>query len=212
MAEQVALSWTQVCGILWEELYQDNAFHQSDTHIFIIMGPSGDLAKKKIYPTIWWLFRIGLQPEDTFIVGYTRSGLTVANIRKQREPFFKATPEKPKLEEFFACNSYVAGQYDDTASYERLNSHMNALPLGPQANRLFYLALPPTVYEAVTKNIHETCMSQTGWNRVIVEKPFRRDLQSSDRLSNHISSLFREDQITAWTTAWARRWSRTSWC
>ncbi|XP_068388893.1 glucose-6-phosphate 1-dehydrogenase isoform X1 [Eschrichtius robustus] len=196
MAGQVALSRTQVCGILREELYQGDAFHQADTHIFIIMGASGDLAKKKIYPTIWWLFRDGLLPEDTYIVGYARSRLTVADIREQSEPFFKAAPEeKPKLEEFFARNSYVAGQYDDAASYERLNSHMNALHQGPQANRLFYLALPPTVYEAVTKNIHETCMSQTGWNRIIVEKPFGRDLQSSDRLSNHIASLFREDQI-----------------
>uniref|UniRef100_A0A673UAN8 Glucose-6-phosphate 1-dehydrogenase n=1 Tax=Suricata suricatta TaxID=37032 RepID=A0A673UAN8_SURSU len=196
MAEQVALSRTQVCGILREELYQGNAFHRSDTHIFIIMGASGDLAKKKIYPTIWWLFRDGLLPEDTFVVGYARSHLTVADIRKQSEPFFKTTPEeKAKLEEFFARNSYVAGQYDNAASYERLNSHMNGLHQGTQTNRLFYLALPPTVYEVVTKNIRETCMSQTGWNRVIVEKPFGRDLQSSDRLSNHISSLFREDQI-----------------
>ncbi|XP_065772248.1 glucose-6-phosphate 1-dehydrogenase isoform X1 [Muntiacus reevesi] len=236
MAEQVALSRTQVCGILREELYQGDDFHQADTHIFIIMGASGfpggsvvknlpamqetrvqslsqedlleegDLAKKKIYPTIWWLFRDGLLPEDTYIVGYARSRLTVADIRKQSEPFFKATPEeKSKLEEFFARNSYVAGQYDDAASYERLNSHINALHQGTQTNRLFYLALPPTVYEAVTKNIHETCMSHTegdavlgshrGWNRIIVEKPFGRDLQSSDRLSNHISSLFREDQI-----------------
>ncbi|EGW11380.1 Glucose-6-phosphate 1-dehydrogenase [Cricetulus griseus] len=196
MAEQVALSRTQVCGILREELYQGDAFHQADTHIFIIMGASGDLAKKKIYPTIWWLFRDGLLPEDTFIVGYARSRLTVDDIRKQSEPFFKATPEeRPKLEEFFARNSYVAGQYDDPASYKHLNSHMNALHQGMQANRLFYLALPPTVYEAVTKNIQETCMSQTGWNRIIVEKPFGRDLQSSNQLSNHISSLFREDQI-----------------
>ena len=99
-----------------------------------------------------------LLPKDTFIVGYTHSHFTVANICKQSKP----TPEKePKLEEFFARNSYVAGQYDDTASYERLNSHINALHQGTQTNRLFYLALPPTVYEAVTKNIHETCMSQT---------------------------------------------------
>ncbi|KAM6151650.1 glucose-6-phosphate 1-dehydrogenase [Rhynchocyon petersi] len=195
-AEQVALSRTQVCGILREELYQGSDFHQSDTHIFIIMGASGDLAKKKIYPTIWWLFRDGLLPVDTFIVGYARSQLTVADIRKQSTPFFKATPEeKSKLEEFFARNSYVAGQYDDRASYERLNSHISALHQGTQNNRLFYLALPPTVYEAVTKNISETCMSQTGWNRIIVEKPFGKDLQSSDRLSNHIASLFREDQI-----------------
>ncbi|KAF6090436.1 glucose-6-phosphate dehydrogenase [Phyllostomus discolor] len=167
MAEQVALSRTQVCGILREELYQGDAFHQSETHIFIIMGASGDLAKKKIYPTIWWLFRDGLLPENTFIVGYARSRLTVADIRKQSEPYFKATPEeKPKLEEFFSRNSYVAGQYDHVASYEHLNNHMNTLCQGSPANRLFYLALPPTVYEAVTKNIRETCMSQTFANRI----------------------------------------------
>uniref|UniRef100_G1RVU8 glucose-6-phosphate dehydrogenase (NADP(+)) n=1 Tax=Nomascus leucogenys TaxID=61853 RepID=G1RVU8_NOMLE len=196
MAEQVALSRTQVCGILREELFQGDAFHQSDTHIFIIMGASVSLSQAPILKARKWLFRDGLLPENTFIVGYARSRLTVADIRKQSEPFFKATPEeKLKLEEFFARNSYVAGQYDDAASYQRLNSHMNALHLGSQANHLFYLALPPTVYEAVTKNIHESCMSQIGWNRIIVEKPFGRDLQSSDRLSNHISSLFREDQI-----------------
>nr|KAF6359758.1 glucose-6-phosphate dehydrogenase [Myotis myotis] len=173
MAEQVDLSRTQVCGILREELFQGDAFHQSETHIFIIMGASGDLAKKKIYPTIWWLFRDGLLPENTFIVGYARSRLTVADIRKQSEPFFKATPEeKARLEEFFARNSYVSGQYDQAASYEHLNDHINTLCQGSQANRLFYLALPPTVYEAVTKNIRETCMSQTGWNRIIVEEPF----------------------------------------
>lgn len=55
----------------------------------------------------------------------------------------------------------MAGQYDDVASYERLHSHVNALHQGPHTNRLFYLALPPTVYEAVTKNIRETCMSHT---------------------------------------------------
>lgn len=66
------------------------------------------------------------------------------------------------------------------ASCEHLNSHLNPFHHSPQANCLFYLALPPSVYEAVTKNIHETCMSQIGWNRIIVEKPFRRDLQSSN--------------------------------
>lgn len=79
MAEQVALSRTQVCGILREELYQGNAFHHPDTHIFIIMGASGNLTKK-IYPTIWWPFQDGLLPKDTFIVGYTHSHLMVADI------------------------------------------------------------------------------------------------------------------------------------
>ncbi|KAL0614732.1 Glucose-6-phosphate 1-dehydrogenase [Plecturocebus cupreus] len=195
MAEQVALSRTQVCRILREELFRGNAFHRSDTHRVIMMGASAELAKRKIYPTIWWLFQDGLLPENTFIVGHVRPRLVVADTHKQSEPFFKAAPEEElKLEDFFARNSYVAGQYDDAASYQHLSGHM-FLHRGSQANRLFDLALPPTVCEAVTKNIHESCMSQTGWNRIIVEKPFGRDLQSSERLSNHISSLFREDQI-----------------
>ena len=118
------------------------------------------------------------------------------DILKQSEPFFKATPEeKSKLQEFFVHNSYVADQYDAPCSYKHLNIHMNALHQGMQACILFYLAFPSTVYKAVIKNIQEACMSQTGWNVIIVEKPFGRDLQSSNQLSNQNSSLFREDQI-----------------
>lgn len=110
MTEQVALSQPQVCGILREELYQHDSFHQSEIHIFIIMGASGNLAKK-IYPTVCWLFQDGLLLEDTFIIGSAHSRLTVADIHMWSKLFIKATPEeKPKLEEFFARNSYMAGQ------------------------------------------------------------------------------------------------------
>ncbi|XP_072847590.2 glucose-6-phosphate 1-dehydrogenase isoform X1 [Pogona vitticeps] len=193
---QEELTPADICGMLREELSQGNDFHQSDTHIFIILGASGDLAKKKIYPTIWWLYRDGLLPDETYVVGYARSQLTVADIRKQSQPYLKVAPEEEqKLNDFFARNSYVSGKYDDRASFERLNAHLNALHNGEKANRLFYLALPPSVYEHVTANIRHTCMSNIGWNRVIVEKPFGKDLESSNKLSNHISSLFREDQI-----------------
>ncbi|CAM4693638.1 glucose-6-phosphate 1-dehydrogenase isoform X1 [Caretta caretta] len=196
MTLQWELSRSQVCGMMREELCQGKDFLQSDTHIFIIMGASGDLAKKKIYPTIWWLFRDGLLPDDTYVMGYARSKITVADIRKQSQPYFKVEPdEQEKLEEFFARNSYMSGTYDDSTSFRRLNAHLDALHNGDKANRLFYLALPPSVYEHVTRNIKECCMGHGGWNRIIVEKPFGKDLESSNKLSNHIASLFREDQI-----------------
>ncbi|CAG7718452.1 unnamed protein product, partial [Allacma fusca] len=53
------------------------------------------------------------------------------------------------------------------------------------ANRVFYLALPPSVFEPVTSNIRNTCMAQKGWTRVIIEKPFGKDTASSAQLSNH---------------------------
>merc|ERR1712168_1210356 len=63
------------------------------------------------------------------------------------------------------------------------------------ANRLFYLALPPSVFEHVTTQLKETCMSPTGWNRIIVEKPFGKDSESSAVLADHLSSLFKEEQL-----------------
>jgi len=63
-------------------------------------------------------------------------------------------------------------------------------------NRLFYLALPPEVFEPVSSNLHAHCMSRQGaWTRVIIEKPFGYDDVSSAKLSNHLAGLFDESQI-----------------
>ncbi|KAA0706805.1 Glucose-6-phosphate 1-dehydrogenase [Triplophysa tibetana] len=190
------LSRSEVFGQLRRELHDDVEFHQSDVHIFIIMGASGDLAKKKIYPTLWWLFRDGLLPEQTYFVGFARSELTVESIRAACMPYMKAVDsEAERLSAFFSRNSYVSGKYVDGSSFANLHTHLLSLTGGVEANRLFYLALPPNVYHDVTENIRHNCMSTKGWNRIIVEKPFGRDLQSSEELTKHLSTLFTEDQI-----------------
>uniref|UniRef100_A0A3Q1K2S0 Glucose-6-phosphate 1-dehydrogenase n=1 Tax=Anabas testudineus TaxID=64144 RepID=A0A3Q1K2S0_ANATE len=192
----IPLSRSEVFGELRKELHEDEEFHQSDVHIFIIMGASGDLAKKKIYPTLWWLFRDGLLPEQIYFVGFARSDLTVDAIRTACMPYLKVTDtEAERLSAFFSRNTYISGKYGKEGSFSKLNTHILSLPGGAEGNRLFYLALPPTVYHDVTKNIKHHCMSTKGWNRVIVEKPFGHDLQSSEELSTHLSSLFTEEQI-----------------
>lgn len=139
--------------------------------------------------------------------------------------------ESDRLSAFFSRNSYISGNYSAEGSFSELNAHIMSLPGASAANRLFYLALPPTIYHSVTENIKHFCMSTKsvhgrllpseihdtqwlqfgciycansfrlicvlgrGWNRVIVEKPFGHDLQSSEELSTHLSSLFTEDQI-----------------
>lgn len=145
-------------------------------------------------------------------------------------PFFSTQvteTESDRLSAFFARNSYISGNYAAESAFSELNAHITSLPGGAGANRLFYLALPPTIYHSVTRNIKHFCMSaksvhffsrgkhtthggcccgvfiwlqcmcvsNRGWNRVIVEKPFGHDLQSSEELSTHLSSLFTEDQI-----------------
>ncbi|XP_068997230.1 glucose-6-phosphate 1-dehydrogenase-like isoform X3 [Embiotoca jacksoni] len=190
------LTRSEVFGQLRRELYGEEQSRHSSTHVFIILGASGDLARKKIYPTLWWLFRDGLLPDNTHFVGYARSNLTVGDIKAACLPHMKVTDEERDcLSVFFSRNTYLSGRYDDSSSFDQLDSHLSSLPGGADGNRLFYLALPPSVYHHVSTNIRNHCMSSKGWNRVIVEKPFGRDLQSSQELSAHLSSMFTEDQI-----------------
>lgn len=128
--------------------------------------------------------------------------------------------EKERYEAFWAANAYVAGGYDSRRDFELLDQELSKHERGPAGNRLFYLAVPPSVFEVVTSNIRNSCMASKyvdgiiillfcntkmcncffflahrGWTRVIVEKPFGRDLESSAQLSAHLASLFREEQI-----------------
>jgi glucose-6-phosphate 1-dehydrogenase len=90
----------------------------------------------------------------------------------------------------------VAGGYDSKSDFENLDAVItDGESNGEIGNRLFYLALPPSVFIPVTTHLKEAAMSKTGWTRVIVEKPFGKDSDSSATLSNHLSSLFKEEQL-----------------
>ncbi|XP_014209361.1 glucose-6-phosphate 1-dehydrogenase [Copidosoma floridanum] len=157
----------------------------------------GDLAKKKIYPTLWWLFRDNLLPQSTMFFGYARSKLTIELLRAKCEPYMKVKPgEEERHEEFWRLNHYAAGSYESDEDFAELDRQLVRLEANaPRVNRLFYLALPPSVFEPVTVHLQRTCMAQNGWTRIIIEKPFGRDAASSQKLSDHLAGLFREEQI-----------------
>ncbi|XP_036844674.1 glucose-6-phosphate 1-dehydrogenase isoform X3 [Oncorhynchus mykiss] len=159
------LTHSEALGQLRRELS-----HSSDLHIFIILGASGDLANKKIYPTLWWLFRDELLPEETHFVGFARSKLTMDDIRTACLPHMKVGDgESERLAAFFSRNSYLSGRYDEEDSFSELNAHLNSLTTSrgaDHANCVFYLALPPSVYHHVSKNIRAHCMCRKFGNRI----------------------------------------------
>ncbi len=82
-------------------------------------------------------------------------------IREKCAPYLKVRPDEEELlEEFWKINHYVAGSYDSRTDFEKLNQEMSKFENGPHANRLFYLALPPSTFVPVSANIRHTCMGQ----------------------------------------------------
>ena len=120
-----------------------------DHYTFIVLGASGDLAKKKIYPTLWSIYQQDKFPPNTDIVGFARSKMNQKQLIEKVEPFLKLTEEqKPTANKFYAINSYVAGEgYGDLGSYKQLDDEILKHERSLTGNRVFYLALPPSVFK-----------------------------------------------------------------
>ncbi|KAJ7545096.1 hypothetical protein O6H91_09G107200 [Diphasiastrum complanatum] len=173
----------------------------------VILGASGDLAKKKTFPAIFNLFRQGFLPLNQMkIIGYARSPLSDQGLRDRLRGYLKAehtTATKDSIDivdKFLDLVTYISGPYDSDKGFmdlnEAISSHEQAEygKEGP-TRRLFYLALPPSVYIVVGKLLRHHCINQRGWTRVVVEKPFGKDLASAEELSKELGDLFTEQQI-----------------
>ncbi|EFO23532.1 glucose-6-phosphate dehydrogenase [Loa loa] len=172
----------------------------TDPYVFVVFGASGDLARKKIYPTLWWLYRDSLLPNNISIIGYARSNLTMASLKaKFIERCKLHSGEETKFDKFISRCSYIRGKYDESCGFIELQNFIKGIQQscdGTPVNRLYYLALPPEVFEDVTLQISENCVDDgRSWTRIIIEKPFGFDSESSAKLSSHLERLFREDQI-----------------
>ncbi|CAD6243759.1 unnamed protein product [Miscanthus lutarioriparius] len=169
----------------------------------IVLGASGDLAKKKTFPALFHLFQQGfLQSGEVHIFGYARSNLSDDGLRERIRGYLKGASDE-HLSQFLQLVKYVSGSYDSGEGFELLNKAISEYETSKNNEsgsyrRLFYLALPPSVYPSVCKMIRSYCMnpsSHTGWTRVIVEKPFGKDLDSAEELSAELGQLFEEEQL-----------------
>lgn len=172
-----------------------NAIRDSAT--FIVFGASGDLAKKKTFPALFALYRKDYLPRDVHIVGYARTKMNTEEYDRRITSYIKRDNDPnfdTKLEEFKNLSSYVSGGYEDSESFRRLNAHVVEIEKSYRtSNRIFYLALPPSVFIPVAKHAREECYSK-GINRIIVEKPFGKDLQSCRELLNELKKYWKEEE------------------
>lgn len=176
----------------------------ADPTTIVIFGASGDLTQRKLVPALHTLACEGALAAETQIVGVARSAFTHESFR---DHLFEGVTEYARLKpgycsrwsEFADRHTYLQGSYDDPETYERLRKRLEHLDAekGTKGNRVFYLATPPVVYEPIVEQLGRSRLneSESGWVRIIIEKPFGHDLQSARRLNAHIHEVFAEEQI-----------------
>jgi glucose-6-phosphate 1-dehydrogenase len=174
---------------------------------FIIFGASGDLTGRKLIPALYNLSCQDLLPSGFGVVGFAVTPLDDAAFREQMRERVRVSPEvlafRTRLwDAFVPVLHYVTGDFDSAEGYERLVERLREMDetQGCGGNRLFYLATAPTFYGTIARNLqkHRLVSRQatgTGWTRIIVEKPFGRDLASANELNASLRGVLDEEQI-----------------
>lgn len=175
--------------------------------ILIVLGATGDLMQKKIVPALFKLYQEKNLPKLFKMIGFSRRNLKDTDFRDFVKTIIEETyshdPNILKsLGSFLDHVTYQQGHLENLDDYHKLARVLGYIDKSWAvcANKLFYLAVPPTAYEPILNNLSVSgltipCSDDTGWTRVLVEKPFGKDLKSSEDLDKLLSTLFREEQI-----------------
>jgi glucose-6-phosphate 1-dehydrogenase len=173
----------------------------------VVFGATGDLARRKIFPALYNLERMGVLPADTVVIGFARRDASrddfIARMREACVLFSHLKPlDEIAWERLARRVSYHRGSFDDEAAYRRLAARL-AEP-GLPANALFYLAVAPEEFAVVARRlaaaglgtaIGAAVAARPPRRRLIVEKPFGSDLESARSLNATLQSCFAEDDI-----------------
>lgn len=168
----------------------------------VIVGASGDLTRKKLIPALFSLFCNDLLPERFQVVGFARSAMSDQEFRHSVADTLtcRYEPEPSqcdvKIGQFLTRCHYHTGQYTNADDFRALGRRLESLN-GPRAAMLMYMAIPPSVFLDTARSIREAGLAdedERAWSRVVIEKPFGRDSESSAELTAALSEIFSEQQ------------------
>jgi glucose-6-phosphate 1-dehydrogenase len=181
----------------------------------VVFGASGDLAHRKLIPSIFNIFAQDLLDEKFYLLGCGRKKLTDEDFRETAQQAIRESHSDASAKDLNAFTEklyYIEGDYDDAAFYESIKARLVQLDEKHKIDgcHIFYLAVPPILYTRIVEHLGRStlsCAAESGPSegrgesdskqraRLIVEKPFGRDLQSAVELNNKIRRCFNESQI-----------------
>jgi glucose-6-phosphate 1-dehydrogenase len=176
----------------------------ADPCLMTIFGASGDLTKRKLIPALYNLTRDRLLPEAFAVVGVARSEMNCEEFRQKISEEARQFVPAPLDAERWAWLEqrlhYLPGEFQDPQTYKRLRELLSRVDraTGAPGNCLYYLATPPDLFAPIVQHLGAARLTHERdghWRRVIVEKPFGRDLESARALNRALRQVLKEDQI-----------------
>ena len=172
----------------------------------VLFGASGDLAKRKVIPAMYDLAQNNSLGERYAIIGFARTPMTDESFRttigEAAKTISEVGPIEPAKWNAFASNLYYsAGEYGDQNSYAQLAKRLAEIDAEKKlgGNRLFYLSTPPEVYRDIVEQLGRAGLARpanaNSWVRIIIEKPFGRDLATARELNKIVLNVFEEKQV-----------------
>ncbi|MCA1054740.1 glucose-6-phosphate dehydrogenase [Rossellomorea aquimaris] len=167
--------------------------------LITIFGATGDLAKRKLYPSLYHLFRKGKISEKFAVIGVGRRDWSNEEFQEHvRTSVHNALGNDDNIDGFVSHFYYHQNDLSNNDSYqaqkqlsEELDEHYQL-----EGNRIFYLAMAPEFFGTITEQLKTQGLTDTkGFQRLVIEKPFGHDLPSAEELNAHIRESFSEDQI-----------------
>lgn len=166
--------------------------------VLVIFGATGNLAQTKLIPGLLSLFNQKHLPEDFFIIGFSRRDW----VDETFVDSFTDLKGKEGWEKFSKHLHYQSGTFESKDGYSELNEKIKAFDskLGSFVTRFFYLATPPKHYSEILDQLVATKLSigneeSSKWARIIIEKPFGKDLETAKELDQKLENYFDEKQI-----------------
>jgi len=163
--------------------------HPPKSDALVLFGVTGDLAYKQIFPALYAMVKRGVL--NVPVIGVAASPWTKAQLQKRVTQSLRRSDEpvnRRTLRILLSLMEYVPGDYNDPATFQALK-----LALGKSKNPAYYLAIPPSLFETVIQGLGTSGLAKNA--RVIVEKPFGRDLESALELNAAARKVFPEDSI-----------------
>ena len=170
--------------------------------VVVIFGATGDLTKRKLMPALCRLTDQGCL-ESVRILGVGRSPMTDDEFQAHVHEALEASKKIDRLDEetwreFSKRLHYMSGELDTDTTYQQVAERLEELANeGASRNHLFYLATPPSLFSTIVKRLGAAGLNKEDghWSRVIIEKPFGRDLETAKALNATVAEVFKENQI-----------------